>query len=106
MDISSLSLVELKKLEAQASQEIETRQKGELEKARAEMLAIAQRVGIPLTQLIAGVPKNGVKAGKKAVAAQYRNPDNQEQQWSGRGRQPLWVKSWLEMHQTLDGIRI
>ena len=106
MDISSLSLVELKKLEAQASQEIETRQKGELEKARAEMLAIAQRVGIPLTQLIAGVPKNGVKAGKKAVAAQYRNPDNLEQQWSGRGRQPLWIKSWLEKHKSLDGVRV
>ncbi|MDO8033554.1 H-NS family nucleoid-associated regulatory protein [Janthinobacterium sp. SUN128] len=43
---------------------------------------------------------------KKAVAALYRNPDNQEQQWSGRGRQPLWVKSWLEKHQSLDGVRI
>ncbi|CAM3143306.1 H-NS family nucleoid-associated regulatory protein [Janthinobacterium lividum] len=106
MDISSLSLAELKKLEAQAIQEIKTRQKGELEKARAEMLAIAQRVGVPLTQLIAGAPKNIVKGGKQAVAAQYRNPENQEQQWSGRGRRPLWVKSWLEKHQTLDGIRI
>lgn len=106
MDISSLSLAELKKLEAQAIQEIKSRQKGELEKARAEMLAIAQRVGVPLTQLIASVPKNAGKGEKKAVAAMYRNPDNQEQQWSGRGRQPLWVKSWLETHQTLEGIRI
>ncbi|WP_243136452.1 H-NS family nucleoid-associated regulatory protein [Janthinobacterium tructae] len=106
MDISSLSLAELKKLEAQAIQEIKTRQKDELERARAEMLAIAQRVGVPLTQLIAGVPKNAAKGEKKVVAALYRNPDNREQQWSGRGRQPLWVKSWLEAHQTLDGIRI
>lgn len=106
MDISSLSLPELKKLEAQAIQEIKTRHKDELEKARAEMLAIAQRVGIPLTELIAGVPKTGVKAEKKVVAAQYRNPDNQDQEWSGRGRQPLWVKSWMEKHQSLDGIRI
>ena len=106
MDISSLSLAELKKLEAKAIQEIKTRQKGELEKARAEMLAIAQRVGVPLTQLIAGVPKNAGKGEKKVVAALYRNPENQDQQWSGRGRQPLWVKSWLEKHQSLDGIRI
>lgn len=106
MDISSLSLAELKKLEAQATQEIKTRQKGELEKARAEMLAIAQRVGVPLTQLIAGAPKNAAKGEKKIVAALYRNPDNHEQQWSGRGRQPLWVKSWLERHQSLDGLRI
>ena len=106
MDISSLSLAELKKLEAKAIQEIKTRQKSELEKARAEMLAIAQRVGVPLTQLIAGVPKNAGKGEKKVVAARYRNPENQDQQWSGRGRQPLWVKSWLEKHQSLDGIRI
>ena len=106
MDISSLSLAELKKLEAQAIQEIKSRQKGELEKARAEMLAIAQRVGVPLTQLISGVPKNMVRGEKKAVVAQYRNPNNQEQQWSGRGRQPLWVKSWQEKHQSLDGLRI
>ena len=50
MDISSLSLTELKKLEAQAIQEIKARQKGELEKARAEMLAIAQRVGVKWTR--------------------------------------------------------
>ena len=106
MDISSLSLAELKKLEAQAIQEIKARQKGELERARAEMLAIAQRVGVPLTQLIAGVPKNAAKGEKKVVAALYRNPDNQEQQWSGRGRQPLWVKAWLETHGTLNGMRI
>lgn len=106
MDISSLSLVELKKLEAQAIQEIKSRQKDELEKARAEMLAIAQRVGVPLTQLIAGVPNTAAKGAKKAVAALYRNPENHDQKWSGRGRQPLWVKSWVETHQTLDGIRI
>ena len=106
MDISSLSLAELKNLEAQAIQEIKSRQKGELEKARAEMLAIAQRVGVPLTQLIAGVSKNVATGEKKAVAPLYRNPENQEQQWSGRGRQPLWVKSWLEKHQSLDEVRI
>ena len=106
MDISSLSLADLKKLEAQAIQEIKTRQKDELEKARAEMLAIAQRVGVPLTQLIAGAPKNVAKGEKKAVPAQYRNPENQNQQWSGRGRQPLWIKAWLGKHQTLDGVRI
>lgn len=106
MDISSLSLAELKKLEAKAIQEIKSRKKGELEKARAEMLAIAQRVGVPLTQLIAGAPKNAAKGNKKAVAAVYRNPDNHDQKWSGRGHQPLWVKSWLDTHQTLDGIRI
>jgi DNA-binding protein H-NS len=106
MDISSLSLAELKKLEAQAIQEIKSRKKDEMEKARAEMLAIAQRVGVPLTELIAGVPKNAAKGEKKIVAALYRNPANQNQEWSGRGRQPLWVKAWLEMHQTLDGVRI
>lgn len=35
-----------------------------------------------------------IKPEKKAstVAPKYRNPENHEQVWSGRGKPPLWIK--------------
>jgi DNA-binding protein H-NS len=32
----------------------------------------------------------------------YRNLDNNAQQWTGRGRQPKWVKEWLDSGKSLD----
>ncbi|UWQ92201.1 H-NS histone family protein [Aliisedimentitalea scapharcae] len=35
-------------------------------------------------------------AGKRAKAApKYRNPDNHEETWSGRGRKPQWIHAAL-----------
>ena len=38
------------------------------------------------------------KAGKavKKVAPKYRNPDDQQDTWSGRGRKPLWMVAQLK----------
>ena len=40
---------------------------------------------------------NGTKSKKatKSVAAKYRHPANQRLTWSGRGRQPRWVTTWI-----------
>ena len=46
-----------------------------------------------------------VKTGG-TVAARYRNPADASQQWTGRGRQPKWVKEWVESGKALDGLRI
>ncbi|MGZ9032950.1 MAG: H-NS histone family protein [Rhodospirillales bacterium] len=36
----------------------------------------------------------------------YRNPDNPEETWSGRGRQPRWVQAALAEGETLDDLAI
>ena len=40
------------------------------------------------------------------VAVQYRNPDNASEQWTGRGRQPLWVRHWVESGKSIDLLRV
>lgn len=41
-------------------------------------------------------PGRGRRSGRKsAVAPKYRNPDNYEQTWSGRGKRPHWFKDAL-----------
>ena len=43
----------------------------------------------------AGKPAKTAKAVKK-VAPKYRNPDDQQDTWSGRGRKPLWMVAQLK----------
>jgi DNA-binding protein H-NS len=40
------------------------------------------------------------------VAAKYRNPDNQEETWTGRGRKPKWVQAALAEGRVLADLAI
>jgi DNA-binding protein H-NS len=109
MDLSNMSLGDLRNLQEQIKQEMKQREQQEVQKAREQIIAIAQSVGVPLKDLIAtggrGV-KAGGKSGTGSVAVRFRNPDNESQQWTGRGRQPKWVKEWVEGGKSLDKLRV
>ena len=102
MDLSSLSIQDLRNLQEQIKQQLKKREHQEVAKAREQILAIAQSVGIPLKNLV-GV---NVRAKTGAVAARFRNPADASQQWTGRGRQPQWIKDWLASGKLLDAVRI
>jgi DNA-binding protein H-NS len=102
MDLSNMSAAELRNLLEQAKRELKKRETQDLQKAKEEIFAIAQRVGLPLKELIATNPRG--KGG--TVAARYRNPSDNSQQWTGRGRQPKWVKDWLDAGKSIDELRI
>jgi DNA-binding protein H-NS len=107
MDLSNLSLGDLRNLQEQIKQEMKKREHQEVQKAREEILRIAQSVGVPLKDLIASGGGRGAKAASQgSVAVRYRNPDNSSQQWTGRGRQPKWVKEWVEGGKSLDKLRV
>lgn len=93
MDLSKLNLAELKDLLAQSAVELKNREKSDINAARTEINAIAQRLGISLKDLIgAGESTGKVRKQTGKVAVQYRNPSDASQAWTGRGRQPKWVK--------------
>ena len=110
MDLSNLSLGDLRNLQEQIKQEMKKREHQEVQKAREQILAIAQSVGLPLKDLITTNARGGKAAqsggGVGSVAVRYRNPDNASQQWTGRGRQPKWVKEWVEGGKSLDQLRV
>jgi DNA-binding protein H-NS len=110
MDLSNMSLGDLRNLQEQIKQEMKQREQQEVQKAREQIIAIAQSVGVPLKDLIAAGGRGG-KVGKSgsgtgSVAVRFRNPDNESQQWTGRGRQPKWVKEWVEGGKPLDKLRV
>lgn len=108
MDLSALSLTELSDLQEQIKQEFKKRQKQEVVRAREQIIAIAQSVGVPLDELLgAGAGGGKVKTKtRKPVAVRYRHPDNSSLQWTGRGRQPQWVKDWLASGKSLDALGV
>jgi DNA-binding protein H-NS len=102
MNLSSFSLTDLRNLQNQVSKQLEVTAQQDIAKAREEIQAIARSVGIPLEELVKGAVDK--KSGK--VAVQFRNPANAEEQWTGRGRQPKWVKEWMEAGKALDALRV
>lgn len=101
MDLSNMSVGDLRNLQEQIKAEMKKREHQEVAKAREQILAIAQSVGVPLKDLIAnGARKTGT------VAVRYRHPNNATQQWTGRGRQPKWVKEWVDGGKSMDALRV
>src|SRR5215218_6876526 len=43
---------------------------------------------------------------RKKVAAKYRNPENAEQTWTGRGLKPRWMKGAIEAGKSIEDFRI
>ncbi len=102
IDLTALSLAELKKLERDVGKAIasfEERQKAE---ARAEAEAIAKKFGFALTDLVEG----GAAKKKAAPEAKYRHPENPGVTWSGRGRKPGWISEGLAAGKTLDDFAV
>jgi DNA-binding protein H-NS len=104
MDLSTKSVSELRTLQVEITQELKKREAHEVNEARAKILAIAQSVGMPVGELMngsAGARVKAAKGPKKEVPVKYRNPADASQEWTGRGRKPLWVTALLAEGKSL-----
>ncbi|TNC45043.1 H-NS histone family protein [Rubellimicrobium rubrum] len=91
---------------------------GERDRQRALKAAedLAREHGFSLAELVgSGTAKGrsaGTKRGPRADAtssapsnAKYRNPDNADQTWSGRGRRPAWFNEALAQGRSAEELR-
>ncbi len=102
MDLSNLSAAELRKLQEQIKRELIKRESEDKAKARQQILEIAHSLGVPLKELIGG----GARGKTGSVAPRFRNPADPSQLWTGRGRQPKWVKDWVDAGKPIDELRV
>lgn len=98
MDLSNLSLGELRTLQEDIKKQMKKREQDDFSKAREQIFAIAQSVGVSVKELVG----TNVRAKTGTVAVRFRNPDDASQQWTGRGRQPKWVKAWTDAGKSRD----
>ncbi|SHF95469.1 DNA-binding protein H-NS [Loktanella atrilutea] len=102
IDLDSMSLDELKKLQKNVGKAIDGYEDKQRKAALAAVEAAARENGYSLAELTGMTPKKG-----KAVSPpKYRHPENPEQTWTGRGRQPDWMKDALENGQSKDDFLI
>lgn len=116
-DLSALSLTELRELETEVRGLIAEKEKT----ARAELAAAferqAQEAGIPIADILPLFPnaplqvhhveRKGKGTGKRGIVApKYRNPADQAQTWSGRGRQPVWIQAHVAGGGRLEDLAI
>ncbi|WP_299842663.1 H-NS histone family protein [uncultured Jannaschia sp.] len=105
IDLDSLSLDELKALQKDVNKAVEEYDERRKKEARAEVEAKARELGFTLAELVDGSGKAG-KKGKAPQPAKYRHPENASLTWSGRGRQPGWIKDALANGTSLDELLI
>lgn len=86
VDLSELSLKDLKKLEKEIPKAIERVAERRKQVARIELEARAKELGYSLLELL-NVPS---RRKGKVVGPKFVHPDNPSTTWSGRGRKPRW----------------
>lgn len=119
MDISSLSLAELRRLQTKVETEIRRRSDTAKKDLLKRMQKLAAEHGMSLTDVIGqeSADKSTVAAPKKAAAKpakkavkpasviKFRHPENAAIGWTGHGRKPQWVIDWLAQGKPLDELR-
>ncbi|KAF3997453.1 H-NS histone family protein [Glaciimonas immobilis] len=106
MDLSNLTVAQLRVLQEQVKQSLKDREQEEMTKAREQILAIAQTAGISLKDLLSIPARNKNNVTKAKVAVRYRSPSDASLQWTGRGRQPKWVQEWISSGKSLDALHV
>ncbi len=97
LDLDAMDLSELKKLQSKVNTAIKTYEDRQRKAALAELESKAAEMGFSLSELTG---QGGRKA--KVNPPKYRNTEDPTQTWSGRGRQPAWIKDALGRGETLD----
>lgn len=103
MDLSTLSVSQLRELAQQIPAEIKKREAQDKVNFLNEVRAMAKSRGYAIEDLLAKDTKVKASSGIK-VRVKYRHPENPELEWTGRGRKPKWVEAWLANGGNLDQI--
>lgn len=123
IDLSDLSMAELKDLSKRLTKEIRvraTREAKEAERAAAEktkelflqMRDLAAKHGMSVEDVVAGNTRKrrargtGPAVNKPKSPPKYRNPKDPEKTWTGKGRKPGWIVDALAKGKKLEDFAI
>ena len=121
---TSWSLDKLRKERQKIDKAIKLAEKRDKKATLQQMAALAKKNGFELHELMPGAssaqarsagsskptgksrPRKKISKARAKVAPKYAHPDNPEQTWTGRGRNPLWVSELLDSGKSLDDLLI
>ena len=120
MDLSSLSLSELRRLQGRVESELRRRTDTTRRTLLKKMQKMAADEGLSLDDLLEAAPAAETKAEapkrvrratgttekKPAPVIKYRHPEDPSKGWSGRGRKPQWAMDWVAQGKSLDELAV
>ena len=98
INLQALSFDELKQVARDVEGEMVRRQEEDQERFLREAHEMAERYGVSVDAFLNPVGKER----KEKAPAKYQNPNNPRQTWTGKGRQPTWVKELVAKGATLE----
>lgn len=101
VDVGSLSLEELETLHKDVTKAISTFKERQRLEAIAALETKAKEMGFNLFDLTGGAKRKGSGGFPKFV-----HPENPALTWTGRGRQPAWIKEGLAAGKSLGDFAI
>ncbi|MEM6409253.1 MAG: H-NS histone family protein [Pseudomonadota bacterium] len=101
IDWNALTLAELKSIEKKAAKAIESFEARKKQEALAALEARATEMGYSLKGLLGATGTKPTKSPPK-----HMHPENPSLTWTGRGRQPKWIKEGLSAGKSLEDFAI
>lgn len=99
-ELKKLGKKELLRLRDQIEKQIERIEKTDIKAALEAAEKAAKAHGFSLSDITGGGANTAAKKPRKAPKAKgnvnppkYRNPENPDQTWTGKGRRPEWIKA-------------
>jgi DNA-binding protein H-NS len=115
MDISRMALAELQQLLQVLPKEIEKRRAQQRALVKEELVALARARGFKLEEILA-LPEfdplsrahvaDPVQSHRPSVPTKYRHPLHAELAWSGRGKTPRWVDTWVAEGRSMQELLV
>lgn len=88
-----MSREELDKLKGDIDKRLVEIEKEQRSAAMTEMRAIAKRHGVSMEEMVEMATANATPSG---ALPKFRDPENPENTWTGRGRKPKWLIAAIE----------
>lgn len=101
IDLSNLPTPELNKLAKNIDEELKQREIEERKDAKARIRELAASIGMTPEEVL------GIESAKRTTAGEpkFRNPDNPDQTWTGKGKRPNWLNEALAQGRPLEELR-
>ena len=106
MDLSTLSVIQLRDLQQQIPQELKRREAQDKVNILNEVRAFAKARGYAIEDLIGKEAKVKSSGPTGKVKVKYRHPSDATLEWTGRGRKPKWVEAWIAGGSSIDALLV
>jgi DNA-binding protein H-NS len=106
IDLSSYSVEELNELVEKAKKEVAIKEQNRVQEVRSQIEKLAGKLNMSVDEVMHFDIKKKKSGSKPAGKVKYRNPDNPEQTWTGRGKRPRWLQEALDQGANLEDFAI